>query len=253
MLRLPAFAASVALLGAFAALVSACGGGDSGARRVIQITQNDDACAPLSIDVKGGEKVRFEIKNEGKKDHEVEGIEGTKLEELLVPAGRTRNLDYTAPKQESMQKIKCYIPGGSATIIEVKVSGAIGSVGAGSTGAATGGTRVTAAPARDTVKVQLSSFVVLPEKPSAAAGPVKFVAENTSPTDVHELAVLRVLPDDNYENAGEIEDLQPRHSGEVTLDLPAGEYLLACLIAPGEYGSKVGHFPAGMKVAFQVR
>ncbi len=243
--RLPLIAPAVALLAVLAAALAACG--DSGGeRRVIQITQNDDACTPQTIDVKGGEKIRFEIKNEGRKDHEVEGIEGTKLEELLVPAGRTRNLDYTAPKQEGTQKIKCYIPAGSATIIEVKVSGLIGS-------ATTSGPRVTSKPANDIVKVELNSMVVTADKPLAAAGPTKFIAANLSNTDVHELAVLRVLPDDEYENAGEIEDLRPGTSGEVTLDLPAGEYLLACLIAPGEYGSKVGHFPAGMKLAFEVR
>ena len=246
MSKLPFLALSIAVLGVLAAALAACGGGDGGDRRVIQITQNDDACAPLSIDVRGGEKLRFEIKNEGKKDHEVEGIEGTKLEELLIPSGRTRNLDYTAPKQEGTQKIKCYIPGGSATIIEVKVSGAVGA-------ALTSGPRVTKKTAKDTVVVELNSMTVTTDKPSAAAGPVKFRAANLSDVDVHELAVLRVLPDDEYENAGEIEDLRPGSSGEVTLDLPAGDYLLACLIAPGEYGSKVGHFPAGMKMAFEVR
>jgi len=244
MSRLLVLAMPAALLGVLAALLAACGG-DGGDRRVIQITQTDDACAPLSVDVRGGEKVRFEIKNDGKKDHEVEGIEGMKLEELLIPAGRSRSLDYTAPKQEGAQKIKCYIPGGSATIIEVKVS----AVGA----ALTTGPRVTKKPAKDTVVVELDSMTVTADKPAAVAGPVKFRAANLSNVDVHELAVLRVLPGDEYENAGEIEDLRPGASGEVTLDLPAGDYLLACLIAPGEYGSKVGHFPAGMKMAFEVR
>ena len=79
-----------------ASFAAACGG-DSGPRRTIKITQTDEGCTPASIDLATGEKVKFEVKNDGRKDREVEGIDGTKLEEVLVPSGRTRSLDYTAP------------------------------------------------------------------------------------------------------------------------------------------------------------
>ncbi|HEX6032684.1 MAG TPA: cupredoxin domain-containing protein [Tepidiformaceae bacterium] len=95
---------------------------DGGDRRVIQIVQTNDSCTPETVQVATGEKVRFEVRNDGSKDKEVEGIEGMKLEELLVPAGRTRNLNYTAPDQAGTEKLKCYIPGGASTIIEVQVS-----------------------------------------------------------------------------------------------------------------------------------
>ncbi|HNO66114.1 MAG TPA: cupredoxin domain-containing protein [Tepidiformaceae bacterium] len=101
-------------------LAAACGG-DSGDRRVIQITQTDDSCSPATIDVTPGEKVKFEVKNDGKRDQEVEGIDGTKLEELLIPSGKTRTVNYTAPKESGEQKVKCYAPGGSSTILIVNV------------------------------------------------------------------------------------------------------------------------------------
>ena len=42
-------------------------------------------------------------------------------------------------------------------------------------------------------------------------------------------------------------------SGEVTLDLPPGKYVLACLIAAGEAGSTKDHFAEGMKLDFEVK
>jgi plastocyanin len=111
------------LFGAVAAslsLFAACGGDDAD-RRVIQITQTNEACTPDAVDLTAGEKVKFEIKNESSKDKEIEGIEGTKLDELLVPAGKTRTLNYTAPGKAGVQKVKCYIPGGATTIISLNV------------------------------------------------------------------------------------------------------------------------------------
>ncbi|MFN8616627.1 MAG: cupredoxin domain-containing protein [Dehalococcoidia bacterium] len=106
---------------AASALFAACGSDDSGDRRLIQITQTDDACSPAAIDLTAGEKVKFEVKNDGKKDQEVEGIDGTKLEELLIPSGKTRSINYTAPKEAGEQKVKCYAPGGSSTILILNV------------------------------------------------------------------------------------------------------------------------------------
>jgi plastocyanin len=111
------FGAAVAASTFFAA----CGNGDSADRRTVQITQTDDTCTPASIDLAVGEKVKFEVKNEGKKDQEVEGIDGTKLEETLIPSGKTRSLNYTAPSEAGTQKVKCYTPGGASTIIELNV------------------------------------------------------------------------------------------------------------------------------------
>jgi hypothetical protein len=117
---------AVALL-AFAALfvssLAACGT-DDGNRRVVAITQTDDGCLPGKIELATGEKVQFEITNDGKKDREVEGIDGTKLEEVLVPSGKTRSINFTAPTSPTTQKVKCYVPGGNTVLIELNVTAA---------------------------------------------------------------------------------------------------------------------------------
>ncbi|MEP7215444.1 MAG: cupredoxin domain-containing protein [Anaerolineaceae bacterium] len=236
---------------ALASLAVACGSGDGSPRRVIAITQTDGGCAPASIELTTGEKVKFEVKNDGKRDREVEGIDGTKLEEVLVPSGRTRSLDYTAPGVAGVGKIKCYIPGGNTTIIELVISGEA-KADVGGDGAA-GNSLKTTKPAQATVNVKLASFEVSADKLSVTNGATRFVATNASKTDVHELAVLRVKADGSYENTGEIEDIDPEKSGEITLDLPAGKYVLACLIVPGEAGSKEDHFKSGMKRDFEVK
>lgn len=118
---MPRFAILFGALAAASLFAAACGGSDSGDRRVIQITQTDDACSPATIELAPGEKVKFEVKNDGKRDQEVEGIDGTKLEELLIPSGKTRSINYTAPKEAGDQKVKCYAPGGSSTILVLSV------------------------------------------------------------------------------------------------------------------------------------
>lgn len=106
---------------AVATLATACGD-DGGDRRTILITQADDACAPAALEVTADERVTFEVHNESGDDQEIEGIEGTRLEEVLVPAGRTRNVNWTAPGEEGTALIKCYRPGGQETVIEVTVA-----------------------------------------------------------------------------------------------------------------------------------
>ncbi len=106
---------------------------------------------------------------------------------------------------------------------------------------------------RATVEVQMIEFAMKPSVPSAPAGPIRFRATNASKSMVHELAVLRIKDDGSFDNTGEVEDVDPGKSGEITLDLPAGKYLLACVLVPGEAGSSVDHFKEGMKTEFEVR
>lgn len=245
-------AQGVLALAAGAALILGCASG-KGERRTIAISANSEACTPARIEVKSGERVAFEVKNESTGDREFEGIDGTKIDEVLVPAGRTRTINYTVQESPTPLKVKCYIPGGPATLIELVVTGKV---------EATGGKDVndegerafkTKRSPKATVNVRLDSFSVKPDQASVAAGPIKFVATNDHAKDIHELAVLRVREDGSLQNTGEIEDIDPRKSGEVVLDLPKGKYQLACLITPGEAGSTVHHYKTGMRVDFEVR
>ena len=250
---LPSLAAAAALVAVSPIALVACGS-DSGNRRVIEITQTNDGCTPATIDLKTGEEVVFKVMNKGDKGRELEGINGTKLSEVLIPEGRTRNINYYAPSSAGTAALKCYIPAGNTTVINLNVSGdAKSGDNAAAAADATDHSLKTDKPSADTVAVKLVSFEVSTDKPSVAAGPTKFVATNASKTDVHELAVLRVKDDGSYENTGEIEDIEPEKSGEISLDLPAGKYLLSCLIVPGEAGSTADHFKSGMHLEFQVK
>ena len=82
------------------------------------------------------------MKNNTDKDYEIEGIEGTQLEEVVVPGGRDRSVGYNVPDDGGTFKIKCYVPGGASTIIEVRAGD-----GASASDAA-GGERVTDARRR---------------------------------------------------------------------------------------------------------
>ena len=104
-----------------------------------------------------------------------------------------------------------------------------------------------------TVKVDLDSFTVKADMASAPKGAIKFIARNLHAKDVHELAVLRLRADGTKQNTGEVQDLKAKTVGEIVLDLPAGKYELACLIAKGEEGSTVDHYTEGMRIPFEVR
>lgn len=109
------------LVFALVTLVSACGG-SSGDGREVEIIATDSGCTPASVTATTKEKLTFKIVNQAKGDREIEGIEGTKLDEVLIPAGRSRSINYKTPSSAGTQKLKCYIPGGPTTIIELRVS-----------------------------------------------------------------------------------------------------------------------------------
>jgi uncharacterized cupredoxin-like copper-binding protein len=226
----------------------ACAPSGEGGRK-IDITQQDEGCTPTSIDAQPGEKLQLVVKNDSGKDYEVEGIEGTRLEEIIVPSGRTRSVGYTVPGEEGDYPLKCYVPGGVSTIISVVASGdpVVGS----SEETERPGDETEAPMADITVFSILNEFVIGPDVSSVAAGTIEFVAENIG-EQVHELAVMKVRDDGSFEVLGEIENLDPGTSGAITLNVESGRYQLACLIVPGQAGSLVDHYQEGMYTDFTV-
>lgn len=103
-----------------AAVLVACS--SSGGGREIEVVATDQGCTPATVSAAPKEKLTFKFVNNANSDRELEGIEGTKLEEVLIPKGRTRSINYTTPSEAGTVKLKCYIPGGPTTIIEVKVA-----------------------------------------------------------------------------------------------------------------------------------
>ena len=111
-------AAAAALLLAF----SACGdgGGDS---REIKITQTDQGCTPAEITAAAGEELKLTMSNETGHIYELEGEGGAHFEEVVVPEGKTRSANFTAPDEPGEYSLKCYDPGGVSTEIKVRVGG----------------------------------------------------------------------------------------------------------------------------------
>lgn len=98
------------------ALLVACGGE---AGRSVLITATDTGCEPARVDVVVGEALTFQVRNQARGDREFEGIEGTQINESLVPAGKTREFQYTVQPTDKPLKVKCYAPGGPTTLIEL--------------------------------------------------------------------------------------------------------------------------------------
>lgn len=247
--------------GALVVLAAACQSSGAGGRR-IDFTQTDSECTPQTVAVKPGEKLNLTVKNDSGKDaYEVEGIEGTKVEEFMVPGGKTRSVGYTVPDGDGTHKLKCYVVGGPTTIIDLVASSGGGAAPPAESGAtvATGGAGNSAGSASTpsapdtTVAVTLVDYMVAADKTSVKAGAIRFIATNASAGSVHELAVLKVKPDGSFDTVGEIEAIDPQQGGTVTVDLKEpGAYQLACLIAAGESGSAVDHYQQGMHIAFTV-
>lgn len=234
-------------LGSIAAL--ACSSSGEGGR-VVDITLADDGCAPASINATPGEKLNLKVKNDTGSFYEIEGIEGTQLEEVFIPEGRTRELGYNVPDGGGMLKVKCYVPAGVSTIIEIRAGAGVATAETGAPTATSGATDGEDLDA--TVKVDLVEYAVDPDVDSVDAGKIRFEATNSSASLVHELAVLKVTDGGTLENLGEIEDIEPGAGGAVVIDLDAGDYQLACLLVPGEAGSTVDHYQQGMHTDFTV-
>ena len=110
-----------AAIAAFVVLSAACGSSGEGGREV-RITQGQEECTPTTIDASPGEKLNLVVTNESDKEpYELEGEGGTKLEEIVVPQGKTREVGFDAPEDPGAYEIKCYVPGDIETIIEVQV------------------------------------------------------------------------------------------------------------------------------------
>jgi uncharacterized cupredoxin-like copper-binding protein/plastocyanin len=239
-------------------LGAACASSGAGGRKV-EITLADDGCTPASVAVTPGEKLNLVVKNASGSDaYEMEGIDGSKLEEVVVHEGKTLSVGYDVPSGNGVHEIKCYVPAGPSTIIEL-VAGerAVTPAPTLEGSAAASPSAISASPAGETVDtsvaVTLIDYSVTADKPTVTAGKIRFIATNTSATAVHELAVLRTKADGSFDNLGEIQGIDPEKGGSIVLDLTPGAYQLACLITIGESGSTVDHYQQGMHTPFTVQ
>ena len=132
--------------------------------------------------------------------------------------------------------------------------------------AATKAPAVTVAPLPSSVDVAMQEWAMVPGATVLAAGPVTFHVSNTGPKDKHEMVVVRtdlanrklpVLADGSVDEEagvgitaiGEIEDVLVGTSGDVTLTLPAGHYVMFCNLVDDQ-GI---HYAKGMSADFETR
>jgi uncharacterized cupredoxin-like copper-binding protein len=117
------------------------------------------------------------------------------------------------------------------------------------------------------VNVTLQEWAVVPAAMSATAGDVTFHVTNTGPEDEHELVVIRTdldpgaLPtkvDGSVDESGagievvdEVEELAVGSSADLTVNLPAGKYVLICNIY--DETEKEAHYQQGMRTGFEVQ
>jgi len=104
------------------ALLAACAGeGRQG--REIAITIGEYFFRPERVTVAAGERVTFVVRNEGRLDHEFESDEAG-IEEVLIPPGKTRRVNWQAPDKPGSFPVYCDLPGhrekGMEMILEVK-------------------------------------------------------------------------------------------------------------------------------------
>jgi len=125
------FVAITAVGVALIALAVACGSSGEGGREV-RITQAQEECSPTLIDASPGEKLNLVVTNDSDKEpYELEGEGGTKLEEIIVPEGKTREVGFDVPQDAGTYELKCYVPGDIETIIEVQVGAPVATENSG--------------------------------------------------------------------------------------------------------------------------
>jgi uncharacterized cupredoxin-like copper-binding protein len=116
------------------------------------------------------------------------------------------------------------------------------------------------------VQITLQEFAIGTVPASAAAGSVTFDIENKGPDDDHEFVVFRTdlepteLPTvangsvdeegEGLELIDEVEEIEPGATGNLTVDLDAGNYVFICNIYDKD--EKESHYQEGMRTAFTV-
>lgn len=106
-------AALAALTGCGRSPESGAASAGSGAREIRIVAREDGGkmyFEPAAITVKAGERVVFVVENQGTQDHEFEGEEAG-IEEIVVPPGKSRKLEWAAPNKAGEYEFVCDLPG----------------------------------------------------------------------------------------------------------------------------------------------
>jgi len=111
-------------LGAVLALLAVAACTSVGGGREIPVVADETvgkmSFEPKVIKVAPGEEVTFVVKNEGDQDHEFESAEAD-IEEVIIPKGRERRVNWTAPSRPGTFPVYCDLPGHREAGMELTV------------------------------------------------------------------------------------------------------------------------------------
>jgi uncharacterized cupredoxin-like copper-binding protein len=97
----------VSLLILSVALLTGC---TASSAREVPIEMTNYKLSPATVTVKAGEKITFALTNKSDNDHEFESESG-RFEEVVVPGGKTRKIDWTAPTKAGDYTFECDMAG----------------------------------------------------------------------------------------------------------------------------------------------
>jgi uncharacterized cupredoxin-like copper-binding protein len=118
-MRTPALILSAALALLALAACTSVGGGEE-IPVVADETAGTMSFEPKVIKVAPGQEVTFVVKNEGDQDHEFESDEAG-IEEVIIPGGRERRVNWTAPSRPGTFPVYCDLPGHREAGMELTV------------------------------------------------------------------------------------------------------------------------------------
>ncbi|HWI65824.1 MAG TPA: cupredoxin domain-containing protein [Symbiobacteriaceae bacterium] len=104
-----------------AAVALAAAGCGTASGREIPIEMTNYKLAPAMVEVKAGETVQFVLTNKSDAEHEYESDDG-KFEEVLVPAGKTRKVAWTAPSKAGEYEFECDMAGHDGMTMMIHVT-----------------------------------------------------------------------------------------------------------------------------------
>ena len=103
------------------ALLLAAGCTSTPTGRSISIEMTNFKLDPTQVEVKAGETVQLVLNNKSDTEHEFESDAG-KFEEILVPAGKSRTVSWTAPNKAGSYEFECDMAGHDGMVMTVQVS-----------------------------------------------------------------------------------------------------------------------------------
>lgn len=95
-------------------------GSTAASGREIAVEMTNFKLSPATVEVKAGESVTFVLNNKSDLDHEFESDEA-KVEEVVVPPGKSRKVDWKAPATPGEYEFECDMAGHEGMVMTVTV------------------------------------------------------------------------------------------------------------------------------------